>query len=80
MTNGFGAMPDYAAQIPVQDRWAIIAYIRALQLSQNATQVAAGQSVADKPTAEGIDVSSIGSGATLPTRSEPIAAGEGHQE
>jgi len=37
MTNGFGAMPDYAAQIPVRDRWAIIAYIRALQLSQNAT-------------------------------------------
>jgi mono/diheme cytochrome c family protein len=37
VTNGFGAMPSYAAQIPVQDRWAIVAYIRALQLSQNAT-------------------------------------------
>jgi Cytochrome C oxidase, cbb3-type, subunit III len=37
ITNGFGAMPDYAAQIPVKDRWAIVAYIRALQLSQNAT-------------------------------------------
>ena len=37
MTNGFGAMPDYAAQIPVRDRWAITAYIRALQLSQYAT-------------------------------------------
>ena len=36
ITNGFGAMPDYAAQIPVQDRWAIISYIRALQLSQQA--------------------------------------------
>jgi len=36
MTNGFGAMPTYAPQIPVADRWAIIAYIRALQLSQNA--------------------------------------------
>lgn len=36
MTNGFGAMPDYAGQIPVRDRWAIAAYIRALQLSQNA--------------------------------------------
>jgi len=34
MTNGFGAMPDYAAQIPVRDRWAIAAYVRALQLSQ----------------------------------------------
>jgi len=37
ITNGFGAMPDYAAQVPVKDRWAIAAYIRALQLSQNAT-------------------------------------------
>jgi mono/diheme cytochrome c family protein len=35
ITNGFGAMPDYAAQIHVRDRWAIVAYIRALQLSQN---------------------------------------------
>jgi hypothetical protein len=30
-------MPDYAAQIQPQDRWAIVAYIRALQLSQNAS-------------------------------------------
>lgn len=37
MTNGFGVMPSYAAQIPVRDRWAIAAYIRALQLSQHAT-------------------------------------------
>ena len=36
MTNGFGAMPDYAAQVPVADRWAIVAYLRALQLSENA--------------------------------------------
>ena len=36
ITNGFGAMPDYAAQIPVRDRWAIAAYMRALQLSQGA--------------------------------------------
>lgn len=36
MTNGFGAMQDYAAQVPVADRWAIAAYVRALQLSQNA--------------------------------------------
>ncbi len=34
--NGFGAMPDYAARVAPHDRWAIIAYIRALQLSQNA--------------------------------------------
>ena len=37
ITKGFGQMPSYAAQIPVHDRWAIVAYIRALQLSQRAT-------------------------------------------
>ena len=37
ITNGFGAMPDYAAQIPPEDRWAIVSYIRALQLSQQAS-------------------------------------------
>jgi mono/diheme cytochrome c family protein len=45
MTNGFGAMPDYAAQIRPADRWAIAAYIRALQLSAHAT-------LADVPVAE----------------------------
>ncbi|HYG80524.1 MAG TPA: cytochrome c [Pyrinomonadaceae bacterium] len=35
MTEGFGAMPPYRSQVPVQDRWAIAAYIRALQLSQS---------------------------------------------
>src|SRR6476660_7143033 len=38
MTNGWGAMPSYASQIPVEDRWRIIAYIRALQLSQMPAQ------------------------------------------
>lgn len=37
ITNGYGAMSGYAAMIPARDRWAIIAYVRALQLSQNAT-------------------------------------------
>lgn len=37
ITNGFGAMPSYANQIEVNDRWAIVGYIRALQLSQWAT-------------------------------------------
>jgi cytochrome c5 len=37
ITNGFGAMPSYATDIPVRDRWAIVGYIRALQLSQHAT-------------------------------------------
>src|SRR5712671_162520 len=33
-TNGWGAMPSYASQIPVEDRWKIIAYVRALQLDR----------------------------------------------
>jgi mono/diheme cytochrome c family protein len=37
ITNGFGAMPDYAAQVRAEDRWAIIAYVKALQLAQHAT-------------------------------------------
>ena len=45
MTNGFGAMPPYGKMISPQDRWAIAAYIRALQLSQSAT-------VADVPVTE----------------------------
>jgi cytochrome c5 len=45
MTNGFGAMPPYGTMIPTRDRWAIVAYIRALQLSQNAT-------VADVPVTD----------------------------
>ena len=45
MTNGFGAMPDYAAQVSPEDRWAIVAYIRALQLSQRTP-------IAEVPAAE----------------------------
>jgi len=37
ITNGFGAMPDHGSQIKVRDRWAIIAYVRALQLAASAT-------------------------------------------
>jgi len=45
VTKGFGAMQDYAAQTSVEDRWAIVAYVRALQLSQKAT-------IEDVPEAE----------------------------
>jgi mono/diheme cytochrome c family protein len=45
ITNGFGTMPTYAPQVAARDRWAIIAYMRALQLSQHAT-------LADVPVAE----------------------------
>ena len=63
MTNGFGAMPDYAMQITPEDRWKIVAYIRALQLSQNATAAdAAGHQIPSAaPRFE-----EPGSGATLP--------------
>ena len=54
MTNGWGAMPSYAAQIPVQDRWAIIAYIRALQMSQqNIAAAAASPSPSPSPATGG---------------------------
>jgi mono/diheme cytochrome c family protein len=64
MTNGFGAMPDYASQIPPRDRWCIVAYIRALQLSQNATsaEVPQGQAIPSQP----LKFRDLGTGATLP--------------
>ena len=64
MSNGFGIMPDYASQIPTQDRWDIVAYIRALQLSQSATMadVPQGQKIPSEPPKFG----EPGSGATLP--------------
>jgi mono/diheme cytochrome c family protein len=34
ISSGFGVMPSYAVQVPVADRWAIVAYVRALQASQ----------------------------------------------
>ena len=38
IANGYGAMPDYSAQLSPENRWAVVAYIKALQLSQRATQ------------------------------------------
>ena len=45
IANGYGAMPEYGTQVTMEDRWAIVAYIRALQLSQyaNASDVPSGQ-------------------------------------
>lgn len=60
MSNGYGAMPDYSAQIAPVDRWAIVAYIKALQLSQKATQ-------ADVPPGEHVQpLSSIAESEGLP--------------
>ncbi len=65
MTNGFGAMSEYASQISPRDRWCIVAYIRALQLSQEATMndVPSGQKV---PSEAPVFRGDPGSGATLP--------------
>jgi mono/diheme cytochrome c family protein len=52
MTNGWGAMPSYAPQVPVRDRWAIIAYIRALQLSQNQQAETAPPAPTNPPATE----------------------------
>jgi hypothetical protein len=75
ITNGFGAMPDYAAQIPPRDRWCIVAYVRALQLSQDATKtdVPAGQQVPSAPPEFRGDP---GSGATQPDLYIPPSGGE----
>jgi len=61
ITSGFGAMPDYAAQVTVADRWAIVAYVRALQLSENARLE---------------DVPADRRGALLPASPGPSPAGE----
>lgn len=78
ITNGFGAMPDYASQIPPEDRWKIVAYIRALQLSQNATAAdAAGHPIPSAaPRFE-----EPGSGATLPVQlPQTNEAGAGEEQ
>ena len=82
MTNGFGAMPDYAEQVPTADRWAIASYIRALQLSQNATpsDVAPGQQIADAPP-PGVVVSPLydtqGATTAASTPPKPVVPAEG---
>ena len=65
MTNGFGVMSDYTTQIAPRDRWCIVAYIRALQLSQNATHadLASGENVPSAP----LKFKEPGSGATPAT-------------
>ncbi len=76
ITHGFGAMPDYASQIPPSDRWCIVAYVRALQLSQDATQAAVppGQSIPSIPPEFRGDP---GSGATEPELYMPPAGKQG---
>jgi mono/diheme cytochrome c family protein len=70
ITHGFGVMPNYAQQIPPRERWAIIAYVRALQRSQHAELI-------DVPAAEQTRLASDGE---TPTGSPlPPAEGEGKE-
>lgn len=63
ISNGFGVMPAYRTMIPAADRWAIVAYVRALQASQNAT-------LADVPSGDRASLDG--------TSKEPKAEGEKH--
>jgi hypothetical protein len=72
ISNGYGAMPDYAAQVTPADRWAIVAYIRALQLSQAAkpADAAAGaeiKSLSDIADSQGLPANFAGDWALPPT-------------
>ena len=60
ITNGFGAMYGYSAQIPPRDRWAIIAYVRALQLSRNAKVADLPAELRQKLNQSGSDKDSTG--------------------
>jgi mono/diheme cytochrome c family protein len=84
MTHGYGAMPDYSAQLSPEERWSVAAYIRALQLSQNATEkdVAAGakvESLKDIAAAKGLPEGFAGPWEMPTTAIEayPPAAGAG---
>src|SRR5262245_29184169 len=68
ITRGFGVMPSYASQIQIADRWAIVAYVRALQLSQN-------YPAADLPPPER---ARLDAAAREPAGAPQPAEGEGH--
>ena len=67
ITNGFGAMQGYAEQIPVRDRWLIVAYVRALQLSQHA-------SVNDVPADQRAALDASAGGTPSASTDKPAAA------
>lgn len=73
MTNGWGAMGDYSAQVPVADRWRIAAYIRALQLSETATSgdVPAGTPVASRASQPAAGEMNMAEGASEPAAEPP---------
>jgi mono/diheme cytochrome c family protein len=69
IANGFGAMPDYAAQVVAEDRWRIAAYIRALQLTRQGT-------AADVPAP---DLARLQAGAAAPAAETPASEPAGGQ-
>src|SRR5260370_2511543 len=84
MSNGYGSMPDYAVQLTPADRWAVAAYIRALQLSQNAqrsdvpsgTEVKPLKSIAESEclTESFADEWNVAAPAAIPGAGAPAAA------
>ena len=72
ITNGFATMPDYRTQVAVADRWRIVAYIRALQLSHNAT-------TADVPAEELQKLNAAGTAAAPAATPAPAGAPAGGQ-
>ena len=77
ITEGFGIMPDYSSQIPPRDRWNIVAYSRALQLSQHATVADAGGQPIPSPAPRFLEP---GTGATLPRRRPPGPSAPGESK
>jgi hypothetical protein len=74
ITNGFGAMSDYSAQVTVKDRWAIAAYVRVLQLSQYAPiDVVPASARATLESAAGSAEGSAPAGEHEPAGHEPVA-------
>ncbi len=85
ISNGFGGMPDYAAQVKPADRWAIAAYIRALQLSQKAAENDVAQQDRDKLNQPGEDqiripdTSFVTPAATIPQQPVPDTTPKGNK-
>jgi len=81
ISNGYGAMPDYSAQLTPADRWAVVAYIKALQLSQDASpsDIPAGehaQPLSDIAVSEGLPSGFISEWVLPPTAVTGTPSGE----
>ena len=84
ITRGYGAMPDYHIELAPADRWAVVAYIRALQLSQNATTADAAPgahivSLLEAASEQGLPTAFAEHSWMHPTSPQPIPASGGSQ-